>query len=215
MGNFVNGCVILIMMAWFGMTGPSLDATKARDVISIQFAVGAAVSVFMVLWRWFKLKESEVWEAEKHDFDEINENELHHSKRYLTLNAFANFWWVAQQSLALLLCIKTFAVDCADSVQPSVPRCPTTAGTCIPTGPPHVCCSITWLLLRRPRLTATSMAWVANDFAFYGNKLFQSTFIALLYPKATEFERMQRTVLNSAVSLMGYFCAAALIDKKW
>jgi hypothetical protein len=41
-----------------------------------------------------------------------------------------------------------------------------------------VCCC----LLRRPRLTATSMAWVANDFAFYGNKLFQSTFIALLYP---------------------------------
>jgi hypothetical protein len=60
MGNFVNGCVILIMMAWFGMTGPTLDATKARDVVSIQFAVGAAVSVFMVLWRWFKLKESEV-----------------------------------------------------------------------------------------------------------------------------------------------------------
>jgi hypothetical protein len=60
MGNFVNGCVILIMMAWFGMTGPTLDATKARDVISIQFAVGAAVSVFMVLWRWLKLKESEV-----------------------------------------------------------------------------------------------------------------------------------------------------------
>ncbi|WIA41970.1 hypothetical protein OEZ86_009273 [Tetradesmus obliquus] len=158
MGNFVNGCVILIMMAWFGMTGPTLDPTKARDVISIQFAVGAAVSVFMVLWRWFKLKESEVWEAEKHDFDEITENELHKGKRFLTLNAFANFW---------------------------------------------------------PRLTATSMAWVANDFAFYGNKLFQSTFIALLYPKATEFERMQWTVLNSAVSLMGYFCAAALIDKKW
>jgi hypothetical protein len=99
-----------------------------------------------------------VWEAEKHDFDEITANELHKSKRYLTLNAFTNFW---------------------------------------------------------PRLTATSMAWVANDFAFYGNKLFQSTFIALLYPKATEFERMQWTVLNSAVSLMGYFCAAALIDKKW
>ncbi len=34
-----------------------------------------------------------------------------------------------------------------------------------------------------PRLTATSLAWVANDFAFYGNKLFQSTFISLLYPK--------------------------------
>jgi hypothetical protein len=33
--------------------------------------------------------------------------------------------------------------------------------------------------------------------------------------QATEFERMQWTVLNSAVSLMGYWCAAALVDKKW
>jgi hypothetical protein len=31
------------------------------------------------------------------------------------------------------------------------------------------------------------MAWVANDFAFYGNKLFQSTFIALLYPQVGFF----------------------------
>lgn len=33
-----------------------------------------------------------------------------------------------------------------------------------------------------PRLFVTSGAWVANDFAFYGNKLFQSSFIAALYP---------------------------------
>jgi hypothetical protein len=33
--------------------------------------------------------------------------------------------------------------------------------------------------------------------------------------QATEFERMQWTVLNSAVSLIGYWCAAALVDKKW
>jgi hypothetical protein len=60
MGNFVNGCVILILMAWFGMTGTTLDPIASRNVVMIQFAVAAAVSVFMVLWRWFKLKESEV-----------------------------------------------------------------------------------------------------------------------------------------------------------
>jgi hypothetical protein len=60
MGNFVNGCVILILMAWFGMTGATLDPIASRNVVMIQFAVAAAVSLFMVLWRWFKLKESEV-----------------------------------------------------------------------------------------------------------------------------------------------------------
>jgi hypothetical protein len=60
MGNFVNGCVILMLMAWFGMTGAVLDPIASRNVVMIQFAVAAAVSMFMVLWRWFKLKESEV-----------------------------------------------------------------------------------------------------------------------------------------------------------
>eukprot|EP00878_Enallax_costatus_P009440 GHUV01009865.1.p3 GENE.GHUV01009865.1~~GHUV01009865.1.p3 ORF type:complete len:161 (+),score=55.11 GHUV01009865.1:595-1077(+) len=127
MGNFVNGCVIIIFMAIFGMTGPKLDKTASRNVLMIQFAVGAAVSVFLVLWRYFKLQESKVWEQEKKDFEEVTEKELHKSKRFMTANAFYNFW---------------------------------------------------------PRLTATSLAWVVNDFAFYGNKPFQSTFIALLYPKA-------------------------------
>lgn len=60
MGNLVNGCVILICMAMFGLTGPTLDPIGSRNVMMIQFAVGAAVSVFMVLWRYFKLKESAV-----------------------------------------------------------------------------------------------------------------------------------------------------------
>jgi hypothetical protein len=38
---------------------------------------------------------------------------------------------------------------------------------------------------------------------------------AALYPNATQFERMQWTVLNSAISLLGYWAAAALVDKPW
>jgi hypothetical protein len=33
--------------------------------------------------------------------------------------------------------------------------------------------------------------------------------------QATPFERMQWTVLNSAISLLGYWAAAALVDKPW
>lgn len=33
--------------------------------------------------------------------------------------------------------------------------------------------------------------------------------------QATAFEKQQWTVLNAAVALMGYFCAAWLVDKKW
>eukprot|EP00798_Chlamydomonas_sp_ICE-L_P017379 gene17379-23681_t len=73
------------------------------------------------------------------------------------------------------------------------------------------------LSLRRywHRQLIASLAWFANDFAFYGNKLQQSFFISLLYPHATPYKKQQWTVLNSFISLLGYYAAAALIDKKW
>lgn len=91
-----------------------------------------------------------------------------------------------------------------------------------------------------PRLLVTSLAWMAGNFAFYGDKLFQSEFIRALYPEvsgspvccmlcelrltdvlsglraqATPFQRTQWTALNSAIALTGYWAAAALVDKKW
>ena len=56
-----------------------------------------------------------------------------------------------------------------------------------------------------PRLFVASGAWIANDFAFYGNKLFQSTFINLLYPGSTQYVQQKWTVLNSFVALTGYY----------
>ena len=66
-----------------------------------------------------------------------------------------------------------------------------------------------------PRQFVASMAWICNDFAFYGNKLQQSKFINLLYPGLPYYNQMQWTVLNSFIALTGYYTAAALIDKPW
>ena len=66
-----------------------------------------------------------------------------------------------------------------------------------------------------PRQFVASMAWFANDFAFYGNKLQQGVFIALLYPTYTPFQQMCWSAVNSFVALCGYYVAAALIDKPW
>jgi hypothetical protein len=40
-----------------------LTAHGSRAVIMLQFAVAAAVSLFMAVWRWTKLKESKVRSA--------------------------------------------------------------------------------------------------------------------------------------------------------
>lgn len=48
-----------------------------------------------------------------------------------------------------------------------------------------------------------------------GNKIFQSTFISILYPTATAFKKQQFTLLNAGVALTGYWFAAWLVDKPW
>lgn len=65
------------------------------------------------------------------------------------------------------------------------------------------------------RLFGTASAWFLWDVAFYGNKLFQTSFILLLRPNAGLQEILGYTALNSAVSLVGYYAAAFTIDKPW
>jgi hypothetical protein len=49
-----------------------------------------------------------------------------------------------------------------------------------------------------------------------GNKLFQGTFIKILYGnEVTLFMTLKWTLLNSVVALVGYYVAAFTIDKQW
>jgi MFS family permease len=65
------------------------------------------------------------------------------------------------------------------------------------------------------RSFATAIAWFVWDFAFYGNKLFQGTFIKVINPGAGPETVLWWTLLNSGVSLIGYYFAAFTIDKRW
>ncbi|EEC42748.1 predicted protein [Phaeodactylum tricornutum CCAP 1055/1] len=63
------------------------------------------------------------------------------------------------------------------------------------------------------RLLGASLSWMLWDIAFYGNKLFQSSFlIALTGPDTTLLEFALAATLNAAVALLGYFGAAILLD---
>ena len=48
--------------------------------------------------------------------------------------------------------------------------------------------------------------------SFYGNKVFQSSFIAILSPNATILVNLLWTLLNSGIALIGYWLAACVID---
>lgn len=66
-----------------------------------------------------------------------------------------------------------------------------------------------------PRLFATAGAWYANDVFFYGNKLFQSEFIAVITPGTKSvMVAWLYNLVNVGVSLCGYYLASFLIDNK-
>lgn len=75
----------------------------------------------------------------------------------------------------------------------------------------------TWMLVKLywHRQLGTALSWFVWDFAFYGNKLFQSTFIGIIVPNASVKTSLEWTLLNSTVALVGYYFAAFTIDKRW
>jgi len=65
------------------------------------------------------------------------------------------------------------------------------------------------------RLIATAGTWYMNDIFFYGNKLFQSEFIAVISPHTTSImPGWLYNLVNIGVSLCGYYLASFLIDNK-
>lgn len=69
-----------------------------------------------------------------------------------------------------------------------------------------------------PRLVATAGTWFCNDVFFYGNKLFQSTFIKVIDPSSAKSGNLMEgwlwNLVNVVVSLAGYYAASFTIDNK-
>ncbi|KAJ5280588.1 hypothetical protein N7478_005960 [Penicillium angulare] len=66
-----------------------------------------------------------------------------------------------------------------------------------------------------PRLIATAGGWFANDVFFYGNKLFQSGFIAVIAPgDSSVMTSWSWTLANVAVEMAGYYGAMWTVDNK-
>jgi hypothetical protein len=67
------------------------------------------------------------------------------------------------------------------------------------------------------RLIGTTTGWLFNDFLFYGNKLFASSFIKVISPGSSNniTTGWLWNLLNVGIALVGYYLAAFLIDHKF
>eukprot|EP00122_Pirum_gemmata_P019700 Pgem_evm1s18435 len=65
------------------------------------------------------------------------------------------------------------------------------------------------------RMIGTAGCWFLWDIAFYGNKLYSTPIFSALVPGGDLLSINGYILLNNVVSLIGYWIAALLVDKKW
>ncbi|KAJ5198786.1 uncharacterized protein N7498_007903 [Penicillium cinerascens] len=66
-----------------------------------------------------------------------------------------------------------------------------------------------------PRVLATAGGWFANDVFFYGNKLYSSNFLKVIYPNTSGvMTTWLWNLVNIAVEMAGYYCAMWFVDNK-
>lgn len=66
------------------------------------------------------------------------------------------------------------------------------------------------------RLVGSGGIWFCNDWYFYGNGVFRSTFVGILVgPNASVQVNWLYSYINAGVQLVGYYCAALTVDFRW
>lgn len=66
------------------------------------------------------------------------------------------------------------------------------------------------------RLVGSGGIWFCNDWYFYGNGVFRSTFVGILVgPGASVQVNWLYSYINAGVQLVGYYCAAMTVDFRW
>jgi H+/Cl- antiporter ClcA len=65
------------------------------------------------------------------------------------------------------------------------------------------------------RMVGTAGAWLCNDFAFYGSKIFSGVFIQIITGQKNNVQTTWLyNLINVGVSLCGYYLGALLVDHK-
>jgi len=216
MGIFVNTLILTLLLLVTGQWGKNIEANyydqgdddgdDGNDVVyyrmdmiagdynhttlliiwQIIYIIGTITLIYVFISRYRYLQESEVW-AEDRKKRRNNDCAVEYQPPRITSNEIEN----------------TEAYNSSEHRQNNKREMsPVTSDT--------------QLLLKHygHRLFGTSVTWFLWDVAFYGNKLFQSTFLyALTGVETTLFQISGAATLNALIAVMGYIAAAMLVDK--
>lgn len=223
-GIWCNSVTLLILLWIFGQTSPdTYNSETLLTIWRISYMFGASILLVVLLTRYLYLEESKVWEedrakkapAEKAETlagscgedekdpsrsitEQYNEERFEGSSPELstqcsTMSQLSNPSVVVSRQLDGNYNTSTLHQhDNQKSYDESTSLWYNYGG----------------------RLFGASLAWLLWDISFYGNKLFQATFLlALTGDDTTLLEFAFAATLNSTVALLGYFAAAVLLDE--
>lgn len=201
LGIFVHSLSLWLLLTLTGQTSAEYRPAALVAIWRVMYAGGAAMLAFVAWSRYRYLQESAVWQQEQAS---------------VASEADAPSWQAeAPSPIQGIQPSRSGLSEVSSLSAPSVAVDPN-AMVQLPVEPEDSDRSIYRLLLRNYgiRLLGASLCWFLWDVTFYGNKLFQSSFLLALQGDSTtlvQFAAM--ATLNSAVALLGYWTAAALVDR--
>ena len=212
MGIWLNSLTLMILLLMTGQVKKdNYDENTLLQIWRISYAIGAAVLVFLLISRVIFLQESAVWADDKRRREQLARSIDLVSATAIASNSpptgILQPTIIQVSSTVSSLSSPSEVLDGYDEMM--LRRAPSTDPL------EDVQASPTALLFRiyGVRLFGASMSWFLWDIAFYGNKLFQSSFLlALTGYNTTLVQFMGAATLNATVALLGYFGAAFLVD---
>jgi hypothetical protein len=220
MGIFCNSLTMTVLLILTGQTNP--DHYRDRTLINIWrfiYGLGAAVLIYVAFSRVQYLKESTVWQDDKFRREQLAAA----ARTAPPPTTVAPSTTPLSPTISLVSSVSSLSAASARVPGADDPESlhhlhsmEDYHGTSAVT--PHPTDS-SWTLLWKTfgvRLIGSSLSWLLWDIAFYGNKLFQSTFILTLTGDNTTLVQFSMAAtLNAAVALCGYYGAAFLLDCPW
>jgi MFS family permease len=239
MGVWFNSLVLLLLLTLTGQTGGVYDADALILIWRVTYWIGAIVLCFVLVTRYLYLKESTVWAYDKEQrqrkelemdaliqstYDRDNQATGSNQSTRLggTNEEISESWHAEGQETSPTLNETNSGISDLSNPPIAIPPSFEYGEPTFRPNPPsdpidnNFRGTVTQLLWQNfgARLLGASMSWLLWDISFYGNKLFQSTFIlALTGEETTLMEFGMASTLNATVALLGYFGAAALIDR--
>jgi MFS family permease len=221
LGIFFNNIVLMALLILTGQAtikdAQTYDPQALLGIWRGTYGIGAFLLVYVLVTRTLYLAESQVWAEDKQRRDLLVRNSKHAEIRAATSGLHLHPSMTGR-SLPLFPPLPHIVTSVSSLSTPSVTynhderlllHVPSTESQ------GDLKSSSTVLLLRNfgVRLGGASLCWLLWDIAFYGNKLFQSSFLlALTGEDTTLFQFAAAAALNSLVALLGYIGAALVVD---